>query len=227
MLDAVETAIECNEKTLIENDFSLKSVEPKTPVANNDNNDNVKTEMIEKSETIIKNENNDKILKIDEICDWNLMEYKEKQLTESMIVETSTNTADMTKDSMSNQSETRSLIDYDDDEDIENTNCKVIGYSVKTIENHQQNLNDENFAASTPKKQGNNKSIKQQQQRTPLMSISNSPLVRKQIPKNHPINKKRITNVQRKLKKQPSTPMTPLNRNQIQQNLITFDKENY
>ena len=222
MLDAVETAIECNEKTLIENDFSLESVEPKTPVANNDM---VKTEIIQKSE----NENNDKILKIDEICDWNLMEYKEKQLTESMIVETSTNTADMTKDSMSNQSETRSLIDYDDndDEDIENTNCKVIGYSVKTIENHQQNLNDENFAASTPKKQGNNKSIKQQQQRTPLMSISNSPLVKKQIPKNHPINKKRITNVQRKLKKQPSTPMTPLNRNQMQQNLITFDKENY
>ena len=220
MLDAVETAIECNEKTLIENDFSLESVEPKTPVANNDM---VKTEIIQKSE----NENNDKILKIDEICDWNLMEYKEKQLTESMIVETSTNTADMTKDSMSNQSETRSLIDYDDDEDIENTNCKVIGYSVKTIENHQQNLNDENFAASTPKKQSKNKSIKQQQQRTPLMSISNSPLVKKQIPKNHPINKKRITNVQRKLKKQPSTPMTPLNRNQMQQNLITFDKENY
>ncbi|OTF74212.1 hypothetical protein BLA29_012564, partial [Euroglyphus maynei] len=112
MLDAVETAIECNENTLIENDFpSNESVDDdKTP----DDNNGEKETVEKQSETIISNEN-EKILKIDEICDWyHQMEYNEKQLTESMIVETST-MDDVTKDSALNQSETRSLIDNDDE----------------------------------------------------------------------------------------------------------------
>lgn len=247
MLDAVESAIECNENTLIENVCPMdmnKSAGPKTPIANNYDDDDddggniVEKKSIEKYETIIQAENDDKILKIDQIYDWNKIEFKEKPLTDSMIVETSV-MSDMTRNSMVNQSETQSLIDNaddvddddndDDDENVENNNCKIIGYTVKTIDNHQSILNNENIetvVSSTPKKQ--NQSLKQQ--RTPLMSIGNSPVVKsnmKKFQKNHSIvNKKRITNGQRKLPKQPSTPMTPLNRNHMQ-NLISFDKENF
>lgn len=216
MLEAVETAIEHPDNTLIDDEVNSEMA----PLC-----ENIFVEEAPAPTMEIKQE--EPVVKIEDICNWNDMEFKEKPLSDSLIVETS----DLTVHSVS----PKSIIDHPSSElwegQLDDKNCKVIGYCVKDDLPKAPVVDDENLKTSTPKKDKTSKGL-MVKNRTPLMSIGNSPLIQKQnvIPKklseiNKPAKKKMIAVTKRRLPKAPSTPMTPLNR--VAPSVADFDKENF
>ncbi|KAF7492269.1 hypothetical protein SSS_06664 [Sarcoptes scabiei] len=218
MLETIESAIECTESVCqaetpelgIEcTEETLAKIEA-PDVAINKSND---VEKIEETQKEVE------LLKIDDICDWNNVVYNEKSLTESLIVELSSTEY--------NSSDSKSSEEKLNDEN----NCKIVGYTVKNAEKSTGN-----FAFSTPKKNSLDSVHCGKTNRTPLMTISNSPHTnkmnfnssdKKQIRKIKSAKPKRFHNSNRKLPKTPLTPMNAFHNHPKRQNLIDFDKENF
>lgn len=186
MLDAVDVAIECTEgMNLSETELLIKDGD-------------------EKKESEI-NENN-----ACEIPHWEKIEFIEKPLTESLIVETSSNELENTIEFK------KEILDKND------KSCKIIGYNFKTVDR----MNENPAFSSTPKK-GNCKQSKIKPSRTPLMSIGNSPCIKqnKQLAKE--INLKSEVELKKRNKKR-QFPKSPIRGQRFAtKTLVKVDQENF
>ena len=166
--------------------------------------------------------------------DWDHVRCQERILSESLIVEVSS--LDINSISESALSVLELIEETGDivtnDQQNENKNCKVVGYTSKaTMDNENDTLDKTHLSTSTPKK-ASKKLIENPQPRTPLKCIKNSPLVKiDQMNKDNgksqfDKNKKKFNSSRpRRLPKAPSTPMTPLYKSS--KCVSHFDEENF
>lgn len=166
----------------------------------------------------------------DEIVDWKRYNFDGKVITDSMIVEVS-----------SFDSKSTSFIEED-----EKSKEEILNLGDQKIEKNEF-INKESpkkvqgkgqaklgmVITSTPKKRVQDEQLdgKGNTPRTPLVVISNSPLVcNTEANNNHKLiskKKKVANNPKRRLPKAPSTPMTPLVKSQQAMKIGTVDKENF
>lgn len=208
MLETIETAVDSNDKPPAELKpaSSCDAIEP-------------------------KQEQEQHFITTDEIVDWKSFDYKGKAITDSLIVEVSSFDIKSTSFMEDGEKEKKEAFN------VNNENIVVSGPAIKSPVEDAPGKAQAKLAlmiTSTPKKH-----VKDEQldggngntPRTPLMAISNSPLVCNKDINNKLVDnnkkKKLANNPKRRLPKAPATPMTPLVKSQQAMMVATADKENY